>query len=324
MAAPVLIVAADGDWPTDRVVVELEHRGAEVFRMDTAAFPQQLALAGRIDQSHAWTGDLSTEHRTVDLSRVGAVYYRAPGAFQFPEGMSGPEERFAAAQARAGLGGVLSALESCRWVNHPTSMARAEYKPVQLAAARACALRIPATLVTNRPEAVRVFAAQVGGPIVCKPVASPVLIEDGRFTSVYTQRLAPEDLEDLRGIDTTAHLFQAWVDKAYEVRLTVIGTRMYAAAIHAGSDAAHIDWRSDYGSLSYTVTTVPEDVESGMRRLMGQLRLRYGAADFIVSPDGMWTFLEVNPCGQWDWIQGATGLPIAEAIADELQGGTCA
>ncbi|MGW0916761.1 MvdC/MvdD family ATP grasp protein [Streptomyces sp. NPDC002784] len=126
MSAPVLIIPAHDDWPTDRIVVELENRGVEVFRMDTADFPQQLALAARIDQEQAWTGDLTTEHRTVELSRVGAVYYRAPGAFRFPEGMSGPEERFAAAQARAGLGGILSALE-CRWVNHPTAMARAEF-----------------------------------------------------------------------------------------------------------------------------------------------------------------------------------------------------
>lgn len=321
MTAPVLIIAASDDWPTDRVVVALQRRGVEVFRMDTADFPQRLALAGRIDQGQAWTGELTTEHRTVELSRVGAVYYRAPGAFQFPQGISGPEERFAAAQARAGLGGVLSALD-CRWVNHPTAMARAEYKPVQLAAARACGLRIPPTLITNRAEEVRAFAAETGFSIVCKPVASPVLIEDDQFKSVYTQRLRPEDLEDLRGIDTTAHLFQGWVSKEYEVRLTVVGGRMFAAAIHAGSEAAHEDWRSDYGSLTYASTEVPDQVAAGMRRLMERLQLRYGAADFIVGPNGQWTFLEVNPCGQWDWIQGKTGLPIAEAIADDLQGVT--
>lgn len=319
MASPVLIIAAADDWPTDRIVVELERRGAEVFRMDTADFPQRLALAGRIDQGQAWTGELTTEHRMVELSRVGAVYYRAPGAFQFPQGMSGPEERFAAAQARAGLGGVLSAL-ACRWVNHPTSMARAEYKPVQLAAARTCGLHIPPTLITNRPEPVRTFAAETGYSLVCKPVASPVLVEDDQLKSVYTQRLRPKDLEDLRGINTSAHLFQAWVNKEHEVRLTVVGERMFAVAIHAGSEAAHEDWRSDYGSLTYTTTEVPDQVAAGMRRLMERLQLRYGAADFIVGSDGKWTFLEVNPCGQWDWIQGATGLPIAEAIADDLQG----
>lgn len=320
MAAPILIIAAADDWPTDRVVTELRRRGAEVFRMDTADFPQRLSLTGRIDQEADWAGGLSTEHRAVDLARVGAVYYRAPGAFRFPDGLSGPEERFAASQARAGLGGILSTLK-CRWMNHPASVARAEYKPVQLAEARNCGLLVPPTLITNRPQDVLDFADAVGD-VVCKPIASPVLIEDGLLKSVYTKHLKRADLHDLRGVDTTAHLFQGWVDKKHEVRLTVVGDRMFAAAIHAESDAAHEDWRSDYGSLTYSRTSVPTPVAVGMRLLMRRLGLRYGAADFVVGPGGGWTFLEVNPCGQWDWIQGATDLPIAEAIAHDLEGAT--
>ena len=316
---PILVIAAADDWPTDRVVSALNARGAEVFRMDTTDFPQRLALAGRIDEGHGWVGELSTDWRTVDLARVSAVYYRAPGPFGISEAMSGPEQQFAANQARAGLGGVLSALE-CRWVNHPTAMARAEYKPVQLAAARASGLRIPPTLITNQAEAVRAFAEQLPGPLVSKPVASPVVIEEGRLKTVYTRKLTRADLADLRGVDATAHLFQAWVEKSHEVRLTVVGERMLAAAVHAGSAAARVDWRSDYGALTYAVTDVPADVASGVRRMMNRLGLRYGAADFVVDPQGRHWFLEVNPCGQWDWIQGATGLPIAEALADELEG----
>ncbi|GAB2746246.1 ATP-grasp ribosomal peptide maturase [Kitasatospora kifunensis] len=319
MPAPILVIAADDDWPTDRVVTELTERGRQVFRMDTADFPQRLSMATRIDRAQGWAGELVTEWRAVDLSRVGAVYYRAPGAFQLPDGMSGPERHFAAAQARAGLGGVLSAL-TCRWVNHPAAMARAEYKPVQLAAARDAGLTIPPTLITNRPDAVHDFAVQTPDGLICKPIASPVLVEDGQLKTVYTERLTAGDLADLRGLDTTAHLFQAWIEKAHEIRLTIVGSRLFAAAVHAGSYAAHIDWRSDYGSLSYTTAAVPDDVAAAIRRMMEQLGLRYGAADFVVTPTGEWVFLEVNPCGQWDWIQGATGLPIAQAIADDLEG----
>ncbi|MFC0599899.1 ATP-grasp ribosomal peptide maturase [Streptomyces palmae] len=315
----ILVIAARDDWPTDRVVKVLADRGAEVFRMDAAEFPQQLTLAGRIDARRGWTGGLTNAHRAVDLADIQAAYYRRPTAFQLPKGMSEPERRFAAAQARAGLGGIITALD-CRWVSDPAAMSRAEYKPLQLATARQCGLAVPPTLITNSPDAVRAFAGDIAGPIICKPVASPVLIEDDELKVAYTRRITEDDLADLRGIDTTAHLFQAWIEKAYEVRLTVAGDRLLAAEIHSTTSAGQTDWRSDYQSLSYRVTDTPPVIGDAVRRLMRRLNLRFGALDFIVSPDGQWTFLEVNPCGEWDWIQHRTGLPIAEAIADELQG----
>ncbi|WP_445269614.1 ATP-grasp ribosomal peptide maturase [Streptomyces sp. DSM 41634] len=318
----ILVIASREDWPTDRVVKVLaEDRGAEVFRLDAEDFPQQLTLAGRIADLHGWTGRLGSATRSLDLSDVTSCYYRTPNPFRFPKDMSGPERQFAMAQARAGLGGIIAALD-CRWVSHPSAMSRAEYKPVQLAAARSSGLAIPETLVANNPDDVRTFVDETPGPVICKPIASPVLIEDDELRTVYTRVVTEDDLADLRGIDTTAHMFQAWVDKAHEVRLTVVGDRMFAAEVHAGSEAARVDWRSDYNSLTYKTTDVPPHVAEGVRRLMSALNLRFGALDFIVSPMGEWTFLEINPCGQWDWIQHATGHPIAEAIADELQGVT--
>ncbi|MFT2016097.1 ATP-grasp ribosomal peptide maturase [Streptomyces sp. 796.1] len=315
----VLVIAARDDWPTDRVIKALEERQATVFRMDAAEFPEEVGVAARIDGTHPWDGSMLNEHHVLALGDVDACYYRAPNPFRFPTGMSDAEQRFAAAQARAGFGGVLTALE-CRWVNHPSAMSRAEYKPYQLAVARQCGLTIPPTLITNRAVAVKAFARSTPGQVICKPVASPVLIEDDQLKTVYTHVLDSDDLADLTGIETTAHLFQAWVDKAYEVRLTMVGKRAFAAEIRSTTEAGHTDWRSDYRSLRYRPIEVPEDVLRKVRSLMQRLHLRFGALDFVVSPSGEWTFLEVNPCGQWDWIQHATGHPIAESIAADLLG----
>jgi glutathione synthase/RimK-type ligase-like ATP-grasp enzyme len=46
--------------------------------------------------------------------------------------------------------------------------------------------------------------------------------------------------------------------------------------------------------------------------------LEFGCIDMILTPDGEYVFLEINPSGQWLWVQKKTGLPIAEAIADLL------
>lgn len=315
----ILVLADQGDTPTDRIVKILTDRGADVFRLDTFDFPRGAGLLGVISDGKPWQGFLETDHHDVSLEGIEAVYYRTPRGFDFPPDMSGPERQYAAAQARAGLGGIICALD-CRWVSHPAAMSRAEYKPVQLDAAQRAGLSIPRTLITNRADDAWNWVNSVSGPVITKPLASPVLVEGNELKTVYTTLVKPQDLDDLRGLDTTAHLFQAWVEKAYEVRLTVVGDQLLAAAIHAGSEAAHVDWRSDYPALRYEQIGVPDKIAHSVRDLMYDLDLRFGALDFVVDPNGQWWFLEINPCGQWDWIQHETGLQIAEAIADELMG----
>ncbi|SCF90374.1 MULTISPECIES: hypothetical protein [unclassified Streptomyces] len=54
--------------------------------------------------------------------------------------------------------------------------------------------------------------------------------------------------------------------------------------------------------------------------MLNRLGLPYGAFDFVVTPEDEWVFLEVNPSGQYGFIEVATGLSITAAIADYLEG----
>ncbi len=100
----------------------------------------------------------------------------------------------------------------------------------------------------------------------------------------------------------------------------MVGERFFAVTIDVGdSMAALVDWRADQGCHRYLVTTVPDEVRAGVRGLLDRLGLVFGALDFSVTAEGEWFFLELNPNGQWGWIEAATGLPIASAIADVLE-----
>jgi glutathione synthase/RimK-type ligase-like ATP-grasp enzyme len=63
---------------------------------------------------------------------------------------------------------------------------------------------------------------------------------------------------------------------------------------------------------------LPERVESFCRLIVHSYGLRFGAIDLIVTPDKDYVFLELNPNGQWAWIEQRTGLPLASALVDEL------
>ncbi|MGC0421587.1 ATP-grasp ribosomal peptide maturase [Embleya sp. AB8] len=302
----MLVLTNRLDPAADLVVEHLNREGVPVFRCDTAEFPTELALSGTL--ADGWAGTLDNGSRSLDLSAVRSAYFRRPEEFRMPDGMSEAGRRFAAAQSRAGFLGVVGALP-CLWVNHPSRDLDANRKPWQLAAARDLGLDPPRTVITNDPDTARRFAAEIGGPMITKSLGA----------AVSTAVIDPDDLDN--SVRLCAHLFQEWIDKRHEVRLTVAGHQYFAIEIHAHSDAARVDWRTDYANLIYKPTTVPEPVRNRVAALMNHFGLVFGAFDFIVTPEGYWRFLEVNPNGQWSWLEHETGVPISRAIADLLKEG---
>jgi glutathione synthase/RimK-type ligase-like ATP-grasp enzyme len=215
-------------------------------------------------------------------------------------------------------GGVLAA-QPWRWIDHPGAVADASYKPRQLRVAARCGLSVPRSLVTNVGARAREFAAEIGGALVYKSLSTGVVTEQDEVRIIYTTRLTADDLDD-GAIGLCCHLFQEWIPKVFDVRLTVVGDRCFAVAVHADSSEAEVDWRCRYDHLRYEVCQTPGEVRRGVQAYLRELGLTFGAFDFSVTPDGRWWFLECNPAGQWGWIAEETGLPIAEAIVDELVG----
>lgn len=319
MGDPVTLVLTHPFDPTaDYVVSELNRRGAPLFRCDPGEFPLRLTVTARLGPARpanrGWRGSLRLPEREVALDDVGCVYYRRPTGFDLPEGMNDQVRQWSVAEARMGVGGVLASLP--RWLNHPAAISQAEYKPLQLARARACGLSVPPTLITNDAAQARAFVASVGRAVY-KPLTPTGIADPDAYRVTYTTPVTATDIDE--SVRLTAHLFQAWVDKAYEVRLTVVDETYLAARIDTGSELAAVDWRADYDAVTYTpLPGLPAVVRDGVRALLRRLGLRFGCLDFIVSPDGGWWFLEINPNGQWAWIEDATGLPITAAIADAL------
>lgn len=316
----VLILASGCDVCADRMVRALAERDAPVFRADLGWFPEQLTLDAELRDGR-WTGWLATPYREVALEDVRSVWYRSPSTFGFPATLSTTERRHAQHEAKLGLGGVLASLPVL-WVNHPSRHADAGYKPRQLVAAARAGLAVLPTLVTNEAAAVRRFVGQSGHDgVVTKMFGAPAICEQGGRRVALTQRLSEPDLGELNGIEATAHQFQRWAPKREEARVIVIGRQLFAVAIRAHSDAARVDWRTDYEALSYERLVLPDAVRDGIRAVMAELGLVYGAFDFVITPEGRWVFLEVNPGGQYCWLEDVADVPLTATLADLLAQG---
>lgn len=302
----VLIVTTDGDVHAQAVAGVLEERGVAVDCLDPGRFPLGLSLAATIESDGRLHGYVQRPtNRFVRWDQVTCVWYRRPTMFAFPPAVT--DTRWAAREARQAWGGLLACLP---WLNDPADIARVEYKPFQLHVAGRCGLAVPATVVTNVLSAAR----QLGrdhGPVVRKWLAGPPDGESATTEAVAEARLSNDVWPEFA---RTAHLVQQRIVKTHDVRLTVVDDHMFVVAIRS----EHLDWRVDIPGAAHEVCPVPAPVAAAVRDLMRRMRLRYGALDFAVDEQGRWWFLEVNPSGQWLWLDERLHLGIAEAIADAL------
>jgi ATP-grasp ribosomal peptide maturase len=316
----VLILAAELDPSADQMVRALNDRGAHVHRIDTAWFPSQVDLEARL-RNGRWEGILRSPHGTIALEDIESVWYRSPTAFRFPSGLIAAEKQHARVEAKLGFGGVLLTLPA-RWVNRPDLAVTACYKPMQLTSASHAGLTVADTLIANTAEAVSSFVTthniEADG-VVTKMFGANSIVEHRQRHVAFTRAVTRRDTADLTGIQTTAHLFQANIPKGYDVRVVVIGEHLFGFAIHALTEASRQDFRRDYRALRYERIDIPEYVANGIGKMMNLLGLLYAAIDFVVDVEGCWVFIgDINPGGQYGWLEDATGAPLTTSLADLL------
>lgn len=317
----VLVLAREFDPTADAVMHALATQQVPVLRTDLSAFPTELRLDAELRDGR-WHGWLFNDHHAADLERVRSIWYRNPSTYAFPPSMPADHQDFAYREAKLGLGGVLGSLDIL-WCNHPNRCADAIWKPYQWTVAAECGLDVADTLITNDPNSARRFlTCRDASEVITKALGPGGVAVDGQSRVAFTRRLNAQDVAAMDSVRLTATTLQAFVPKAFEVRLTTIGDAWFPIAIEGSSERARTDWRSDPASLTYRHVPVPEGVVDGVNRYLKRMNLAYAGLDFVVTPEDRWVFLEANTCPQFGFLEAATGAPMAAAMAYLLREGS--
>lgn len=318
----LIITHSEDNDSIERVAEAISELGDEPIRFDTDLFPTEIQLAARVngdgdDLLLRWQ-----DGREADLSEVTAVWYRRfQAGGKLPKSLD-PQLRDASRnETRRTLVGLFASLDAF-WIDPFETVKHAMNKQLQLEIARELGLAIPDTLTTNDPDAVRRFAEEHPDGIVTKMLSSFAIYDDeGRENVVFTNPVGPKDLEEMEGLDLCPMTFQENVPKDVELRVTVMGRQVFAASIASQTEerATH-DWRREGAKMidRWQVHELPVDVRDRLLGLCDHLGLNYGAIDLILTPDGRYVFLEINPSGEWFWLERYPGFPLSRALAEVL------
>ena len=315
----IMMVTGAIEPSADTLVLELERRGARVARVLPSRLASGLSMRFAFDAGGT-TGSFRDQAFDFRIEDVTGVWYRLTEEPALPDSLSDDERRFARRESRTALLGAWGMIPGL-WVNDPMAIAKANLKFHQMQEARRLGLRTPKTLVTNDPADAERFYEELGGRMVFKTLSQGMW--RAARGNPHVAPVTPDQLGRLKTLlPGCPAMFQQHIEKTLELRATVIGRRVFTAAIHSQeSEATRHDWRGNVHKVRHTVFELPADVERKLLGMMDAFGLHYAAADFILSPEGEFWFLDFNPQGQFGWIEDMTGLPLHGAVADLLTSG---
>ncbi len=318
----ILIVTNRQDQTADFLILELKHRKSDYVRFNTEDFPKNVLLNWKIKDGLI-DGYLTFPKRQIRLNEITSIWYRRPvSPMPALEIIDNEAQNFVVEESRAALEGLWKTL-TCFWVSNPDNIRVAENKLYQLKIAAQAGFYVWPTVVTSDTTSAYAFYQECEGDVIYKPLRKGRLIRDDKQSFIFTNLIGNDVADEFNNIKYAPCLLQKYIHKSTELRVTVIGEKVFAVAIESQKTLYAIhDWRRSQDNLPHRPFELPAGVECRCKNLVKKLGLEFGALDLIVTPDNEYVFVEINPNGQWAWIQQlCPEIPMRETLADLLISG---
>lgn len=306
--------------PDPHVDMVSEHASRDIIVLD----PYQ--LLDNKELTYVFKKDrFVAEYEEVIFENVHSVWYRKP-IIPKPEelGMEPEYREYAWQSYRDHVRALYGLYRDKLWVSDYWNIIRGNNKLYQMEIANLLGLHIPQTVVTNSEQKAVDFVRAHRTSVV-KPL-TPAIIDLGEETyAFYTTLVTTKDLDqlDFSGLQLAPCIFQEAVPKRLDIRATVVGNEVFTCEIEQiGEMEREVDWRVDIvngDGLVYRKHQLPRDLEDRCVEMTKMMGLEFGAVEFVTDQQGKYWFMEINPNGQWGFVELETGLPIAKAIAELLE-----
>ena len=324
----LLVLARPDDLHADAVIDLTESAGIKCVRMDpeTALVTSNSLTAYFDDASHS--AQIQIGNELITANDIGAIYCRN---WNFPKAEEGApiETHLQFHEARTAMLGFFSLLKHKYWLNPPWIEDFVDNKIFQASSARALGLRIPKTLVTNDPARARAFWRAMKGKIIIKQLSAVSLIDDSSSSGpskdstqdifgFYTSEVTADSLEYFDEIRHAPCLLQEKIEKKVDVRVTVVGNKLFAHSIDSQKlSESRIDFRRSLNLISQPIV-VPDLVSQNLKLMLQNWGIGFASCDFALTPEDEFVFFEANVTGNWLWLETADAHPILDSVVDEL------
>jgi len=317
----VLILSNSLDIHADVVELALKKTGADALRINTDKFFSDKVELIFTNQSSEKSG-IVVNGVWCAFNQIMSILYRRPENLEIVVS-NAYQKDFAEKELEELLKQIYFCSDDILYVSKYHALDAARRKFPQLKIAEKFNMRTPKTLITNSVGEIKKFFMKCKGKIIYKTLKSPVIkpMEGPELWGVPTTLVSCEHLKRIDLIRNTGGIFQEYIEKDYEVRVTVIGNDVFAAKINSQTDASgKIDWRDAVakGLVKVEPYDLPEIVVRQCKSIIADYGLNFGAIDLILTPEKEYVFLEINCNGQWLWVEDLTNQPLIDSMVGLL------
>jgi glutathione synthase/RimK-type ligase-like ATP-grasp enzyme len=315
----VLVITNKNDITSDFIVKKIKDRKIDFYRFNTEEISKSCFILIDFQRNRFLLKDTILQ-KEYNLKEFSSIYFRRPEIPTFvSENLSIGEYSFIKNEFLYTFEGIYKILKDAYWVSPVCAIREAENKIYQLEIALSIGLKIPNSIITNSFYDALEFYDRNNASCIIKPIKSGLIEDKNKSKVIFTNHLKnrPNSKEQ---IESAPNYFQSLIIKKYDVRVIVVGEKIFATLIHSQNDIeTQVDWRRGERILQHTKFELPDDIKEKCIKLLKVLNLRFGAMDFIIDKNEELVFLEVNPNGQWAWIEKQTGYEISNEIVNLLE-----
>ncbi len=318
----IIVISNKSDITSDFIIKALKIKQIPFYRFNTEELTKSIYITLDFDSDSFKLYD-SNLNQTFDLKDFTGVYYRRPELPSINDyGLTDGEIQFLKNEIIYTLEGVYKLLRRAYWVSPLFSIREAENKIYQLEIAKSLGLKIPNSIITNDYNLAFNFYEDNNKNCIIKPIKSG-LIEDVNESKVVFTNFIETFPTETNKLTASPTYFQSHILKKGDIRVIAVGNKIFATFIESQDHInTKTDWRKGEIKLVHRKINLPSEIERKCNLLLRSLKLRYGAIDFILNQNDEYVFLEINPNGQWAWIEKQTDYKITDAIVNLLQNET--
>jgi glutathione synthase/RimK-type ligase-like ATP-grasp enzyme len=321
----VALVSFKRDPHTREVRTILKREKQPFIELNSDEFGQALEIGYGVCNT-SYSIRISHKQKSIPLTKIKSIFFRKPHLwFVDPYKLTKQQcanLNFKRSEASNYLVELVDIAESCGCfvVDNPSRCRSASNKLAQLMLARDIGLSIPETIITADEKKIKKFIGRKTR--VTKRIAQQASSISRNVRPYFTREIDRTIYKKYTAENDIDYpiLLQEKIEKSLELRIVVVGEKVFCCSIDSQvNEKAKIDFRvvSPY-SLPHEQYSLPKDIEKKCLALTKSLKLNFSAIDMAVTPNNKYVFFELNPAGQYLWLEKLAQIPISEAIAEML------